>query len=412
MEHLPRKWDELFRVGPAFRASFLMVAAACSGLPTSSPDGGSPLLDAGLTVDAGPPDSGLTVDAGPPDAGLVADAGAPDAGLLTLTEYPRLGAMTDDVGVPGGPALILMGGGTDVDQAFIWAQRRIAGDGGAGGDVVVLRASGADGYTAYLLGLAPFHSVQTLKLTPPSTSADLARAADLVSHAELVWFAGGDQAMYAPWKGTPLMNAVQQVYARGGVVGGTSAGLAILGEHVFDAIAAGNTSITTSLAVADPMSAAVSFTPSVLSFPQLRGVLTDTHFQTRDRMGRLIAFASRRHAEGAVTGRPEVLGLGVDEGSALLVDGAGVAELVLQQAGVGGAWAVRVGPAVRIVAGQSLQSSIVLVTRLVTGVHTFDFNTWCGTGPRYHLTVDGTRTPFTLPADAYGATDESLPCPP
>ncbi len=381
----------------------LLWLAACSP-PTSLQDAGElpgPELDAGSALDAGR------------DAGGAADAGRPDAGHLTLTEYPRQGAPSDDVAAPQGPGLVLMGGGTDVDDAFIWAQRRIAGDGGAGGDVVVLRASGADGYTAYLRDLAPFHSVQTIKLTPPSTTDDYARAAELVAHAEFVWFAGGDQSMYAAWKNTPLLQAVQQVYARGGIVGGTSAGLAILGEHAFDAIAAGATSITTPIAVATPTSPLFSFSRSLLAFAPLQGVLTDSHFRTRDRLGRLVAFASRLHADGAVTSRGELLGLGIDEASALLVNGDGRASLVLQQAGQGGAWAVRVTPALTLVAGQPLRSSTLFVTRLdAPRVHTFDFNTWCGTGPRYHLTVDGAQTPVTSPADGYGAADQSLTCPP
>ncbi len=347
-----------------------------------------------------------------PSVGQGVDAGGnTDAGPLTLTEYPRLGSPSDDDAAPSGPGLVLMGGGTDVDEAFIWAQRRIA-SGAAGGDVVVLRASGADGYTPYLRALAPFHSVQTLKLTPPSTPADFERAAQLVSRAEFVWFAGGDQSIYAQWKGTPLMDAVQQVYARGGVVGGTSAGLAILGEHAFDAIAAGGNSVTTATAVANPMGADLSFTRSLLSFAPLRGVLTDSHFRARDRFGRLVAFAARVQAMETV-GPTEVLGVGVDEASALLVDGDGQATLVLQRLGQGGAWLARIGPARTIAAGQALRSGTVLVTRLDTpGAQTFDFNSWCGTGGRYELVIDGNQVPVSAPADAYGAPGVALACPP
>lgn len=384
--------------------SLLLVCAACgpAGIPDAGGDGGPSLDDAGL-------DAGLGVDAGV-DAGLTSDAGL-DGGRLTLTVYPRQGDPTDDLLPPTGPGLVLMGGGTDVDDAFRWARQTLAADAGTRrGDVVVLRATGADGYTSYLLGLAPFRSVQTLKLTPPATSADLAFAADVVSRAEFVFFAGGDQSHYAAWAGSPLLAAVQQVYARGGVVGGTSAGLAVLGEFAFDAIAAGPTSVTSPLALANPRSTLLSFSHDLFTFAPLRGVVTDSHFRVRDRLGRLVVFAARQHADGLVTRTPpEVLGLGIDEATALVVDASGSAHLRLQQPGQGGAWALRVPPARTLVAGQPLQVDTVQVTRLTDpALHHFELSTWCGTGPRFALAFDGG---MSSPLDVYSAADEALPCP-
>lgn len=339
------------------------------------------------------------------DAGLA----TVDAGSLTLTVYPRQGDPLDDSAPPAGPGLVLMGGSTDVDDAFRWAQRTIAADAGTRrGDVVVLRATGADGYTSYLLGLAPFQSVQTLKLTPPATPADLAFAADVVSRAEFVFFAGGDQGHYAAWAGSPLLAAVQQVHARGGVVGGTSAGLAILGEYTFDAIAAGPTAITSSLALSNPSSPLISFTHDLFRFGPLRGVVTDSHFRARDRLGRLVVFAARQHAAGLVTRTPrEVLGLGIDEETALVVDASGRASLKLQTPGTGGAWAMRVPPA-SLTAGQPLRVDQVEVTRLTDpNLHTFDFSTWCGTGPRTLLSWDGGVASVV---DVYTGPGQPIPC--
>lgn len=398
----------------------VLVLGAC-GAPLAS-DAGQPLVpDAGQVADSGAAfDAGADggrdagVDAGTvaqdagPDAGR--DAGV-DAGPLTLTVYARQGDPLDDDAAPMGPGLVLMGGGSDVDDAFRWAQRTLAGGGGVRrGDVVVLRATGGDGYTSYLLGLAPFRSVQTLKLNPPATRADLALAADVLSRAEFVFFAGGDQAHYAAWAGTPLLAAVQQVYARGGVVGGTSAGLAILGEFSFDAIAAGPTSVTSSTALADPRSPLLSFSQNLFRFGPLRGVVTDSHFRVRDRLGRLVVFAARQHADGLVTRMPrEVLGLGVDEATALVVDASGQASLRLQRAGEGGVWALRVAPARTLSAGQPLQADQVQVTRLTDpSTHTFDLSTWCGTGPRYALSLDGGQA---TPADLYTAPAQTLACP-
>lgn len=348
------------------------------------------------------------------DSGVSPDAGTsavPDAGSLTLTVYPRLGDPVDDAAPPTGPGLVLMGGGTDVDDAFVWAQRTLAADAGVRrGDVVVLRATGGDGYTNYLLGLAPFRSVQTLKLTPPSTPADLAFAAEVSSRAEFVFFAGGDQSHYAAWAGSPLLAAVQQVYERGGIVGGTSAGLAILGEFAFDAIAAGPTSVTSPLALANPASPLLSFSHDLFRFAPLRGVVTDSHFRSRDRLGRLVVFAARQHADGLVTRTPpEVLGLGIDDATALVVDAAGHASVRLQNAAQGGAWAIRVAPARVLLAGQALQVDSVQVTRLTDPtLHHFEFSTWCGTGPRFAVSFDGG---MSSPGDVYATADQALPCP-
>ena len=304
-----------------------------------------------------------------------------------------------------------MGGGTDVDDAFVWAQRMLAADAGVRrGDVVVLRATGGDGYTNYLLGLAPFRSVQTLKLTPPSTPADLAFAAEVISRAEFVFFAGGDQSHYAAWAGSPLLAAVQQVYERGGIVGGTSAGLAIVGEFSFDAIAAGPTSVTSALALANPASPLLSFSHDLFRFAPLRGVVTDSHFRSRDRLGRLVVFAARQHADALVTRTPpEVLGLGIDDATALVVDAAGHASVRLQNAAQGGAWAIRVAPARVLRAGQALQVDSVQVTRLTDPtLHHFEFSTWCGTGPRFAVSFDGG---MSSPVDVYATADQALPCP-
>lgn len=57
--------------------------------------------------------------------------------------------------------LVLMGGGTDVDGAFQWMCQRAGG-----GDFVVIRASGADGYNKYVQNLCPqMDSVESILIT-------------------------------------------------------------------------------------------------------------------------------------------------------------------------------------------------------------------------------------------------------
>jgi len=345
--------------------------------------------------------AGLTLVLSCRPAPVVVDVERAVAGL---TIYPRVGDASDAQPQLAGPALVLMGGGPDVDDAFRWAQTVIGG-----GDVVVLRASGDDGYDAYLAGLAPFHSVQTVKLEPPASADALAQAAAIVDRAELVFFAGGDQADYVAWRGSPLVAAVQRVWARGGVVGGTSAGCAILGQLVFDDVAAAlaNVSVDGLRALGDPWDGAISFSRDLFAFPPLAGVITDTHFATRDRMARLAAFVARLQADGAA---PSVLGLGVDEGNALVVEANGVATLLQQRAGEGGVWALALTSPSGATRGRPLTVNGLEVTRLDHAGQQLDLAARCGGGARYAISVDGTRplTPYT-PRDPYGAS--GLPTP-
>ncbi|HYX39683.1 MAG TPA: hypothetical protein VE954_41830, partial [Oligoflexus sp.] len=138
----------------------------------------------------------------------------------TVTATARKGAADDDRTPPKTGGLILMGGGTDVDSSFVWAHDIIAGDKTTRrGDVLVLRATGADGYDQYIYDLAPFNSVQTLIIAPAAIPEHLDTVARLINRSEVIFFAGGNQADYVAWRNSKLMPAVQNVVTRGGVVG-------------------------------------------------------------------------------------------------------------------------------------------------------------------------------------------------
>lgn len=323
--------------------------------------------------------------------------------------YPRIGNAIASKVAPRGPGLILMGGSTDVDAAFKWLRQTIARrDGVDGGDVVVLRASGDNDYDKYIYGLARFNSVRTIVLPPCAGAYDVKRAAIVVDHAQAVFFAGGDQANYVRWKGTPLAVAVQRLYERGGVVGGTSAGLAIQGQFVFDAVAGDKThDVHTPDAVADPYEEAISFTEGLFDFPPLRGVITDTHFRARDRYGRLAAFMAVLIAD-RLTAVGQVRAVGVAERSAIVVDRAGVGTLLTQGPG-GRALFLRTGPGRQVVRGKPLISSAIDTVLLDKSGERFDLRLWCGDGKRYDVTVDGSRRPIYAPANPYVAPPDSRP---
>src|ERR1700685_1039063 len=87
-------------------------------------------------------------------AGTVSQVAQPH----TPYRYMRAGSAVD-ASVTSRSGFALMGGGTDLDGAFRWLCERAAG-----GDFLVLRASGNDDYNPYVQKLCPLNSVATLLL--------------------------------------------------------------------------------------------------------------------------------------------------------------------------------------------------------------------------------------------------------
>lgn len=211
---------------------------------------------------------------------------------------------------------VLMGGGDDVDEAFRFLVER-----GGGGDVVILRASGEDGYNQYLMDLCQPDSVETLVFEHRQAAYDPA-VVEKIDQAESIFLAGGDQSLYYQyWKDTPLQEALQRAVDRGVPLGGTSAGLAVLGDPSF---AAHGGSLTSQEVLAQPQDRRITLEAPLVRLPGVEHLLTDTHFTQRDRLGRLCGFLARSPAPAAT------LGLGVDEATAVLVEPNGKARVVGQ----------------------------------------------------------------------------------
>ncbi|HEX6100833.1 MAG TPA: peptidase S51 [Thermoanaerobaculia bacterium] len=224
-----------------------------------------------------------------------------------------------------GPVVHLAGGGGDVDAAYQEVIDRVRGCRGCDAklDVVVLRASGADGYNDYLAAMPGVDSVTTFVITDRA-SAQKAEVVEAVRNAEYVFFAGGDQCNYVRYfNDAPIEEAVRDVYARGGAIGGTSAGMAIQGLAIYDAC--NDASAQSKLALADPYNGEISFTTDMFDWRYLGDVITDTHFQQRDRMGRLFAFIARQLRE---LRRDSFLGIAANERTAVVVDERGIATVL------------------------------------------------------------------------------------
>ncbi len=259
---------------------------------------------------------------------------------------------------PRQPAMMLMGGGGWVPEAFNWWLQR-AGN----GRVVILRASGGDDLQRKLYeDIGGVTAVQTLVFDSRSAADDPA-VMRVLAAADAIFIAGGDQARYIRfWKGTALNRALNAHVRAGKPIAGTSAGLAILGGYAYGALDGG--SITSAEALADPLGPAVTLDHGFLQVPFLQRVVTDTHFDKRDRLGRLIVFVARAAQE---SGDPDMVGIGVDEDAALCVEADGQA-LVRSVDGSGKVWVVRPGrDADQLEAGQPLRFTDVPVSVVASG---------------------------------------------
>lgn len=247
------------------------------------------------------------------------------------------------------PALMLVGGGEWDYVAFRWFAAR-AGH----GHIVVLRASGegqaGDEIYHQVGGVV---SVETIVFHHRSASSD-PRVLAILHHADGIFLAGGDQANYVRyWKDSPVARALDAHVRAGRPLGGTSAGLAILGGTAYGAMDGG--SIDSPAALADPSGPAVTLVTGFLNLPRMAHIVTDTHFSVRDRLGRLIAFlAKARQAD------PRAVGLGVDEGAALCVEADGTARLHTPPGGY--AWLVQPEEPASLRRGKPLDWSGVRIT--------------------------------------------------
>lgn len=260
---------------------------------------------------------------------------------------------------PVSPGLLLMGGGDRNFDVMRWFMTK-AGN----GHLVVLRASqgnevGKEFYEEVggILSVETFVFKNRTPSTDPKILASLARA-------DGIFIAGGDQARYVRyWKGTPIAEALDAHVRAGKPIGGTSAGLAILGEYLYGAMDDG--SLRSPEALADPLGPANTIEADFLHIERLKGVVTDTHFKERDRLGRLFAFLAKAEA---MTGTPRrgLIGLGVDESAALAVEADGTGRIYATDPG-GIAWLVRGGFAETQVAGKPLSLRRADVTGIGPG---------------------------------------------
>jgi cyanophycinase-like exopeptidase len=223
----------------------------------------------------------------------------------------------------GQGGLALEGGGTDIDAVFQWMRGRMGGV----GDFLVIRATDDTGYNAYIDDMGGFNSVATLDI-PNRAAAFNPAVKAIIESADALFIGGGNQADYLTyWQGTPVEQAINDDVARDVPLGGTSAGTDVIGKFVFSAE---GTSITSAAALDNPFDPSVTLDENFVdpnAAPVLNNTILDTHFVTRDRMGRMMTFLARIDANGwSPNQMPR--GIGINEQTALEITPDGRATVV------------------------------------------------------------------------------------
>jgi len=131
-------------------------------------------------------------------------------------------------------------------------------------------------------------------------SAFSAQLSEDILHADGIFMSGGDQArlMAAIWE-TPVLGALHQAFHfKGACIGGTSAGAAVMSRHM----------ISQGPALLRPRKDAID---TDIGLGLLPAAVVDQHFSERRRLARLLS---------ALAQRPDLLGVGIDEDTALVVE--------------------------------------------------------------------------------------------
>ncbi len=240
--------------------------------------------------------------------------------LSTTAAQPYTSFFTGDVADVNPvvtPGIVLMGGAAENDNAMRWFLNRCGG-----GDVVVIRVTGSNGYNNYLysqLGVT-VNSVETL-IIPSVAAANDPYVVQQLQNAEAIWIAGGDQYNYVQyWKNTQVETILNQhANTKKAPIGGTSAGMAILGNSYFSAE---NGTVTSATALNNPFDVKVTIGQhDFLNLPFLQHVITDTHYDNPDRKGRHTTFLARM----VVNSGNRAYGIACDEYTAVCIDATGKA---------------------------------------------------------------------------------------
>lgn len=218
--------------------------------------------------------------------------------VLTAVVFGE-GAVAQQVGPKKGSLVIV--GGAMRDEAILERFLNLAG--GPDALIVVIPTAGGDEeYDQDWRGLRQFRAAGATNLTVLHTKdrdeADTEEFVQPIREAGGVWFGGGRQWRLADsYLNTRTHEALWELLDRGGVIGGSSAGATIQGSYL-----ARGDSRTNTIMMGDH-EAGLGF---------VKNVAIDQHLLRRNRHFDLLEITQAR---------PELLGIGIDENTAIVVQG-------------------------------------------------------------------------------------------
>lgn len=208
--------------------------------------------------------------------------------------------------VPTAGRLLLIGGAEDKIGGRLLLRQFVALAGGTNAQIAVLATASSypelvgQRYLGLFQSLGAASDLINVQSRPECSRSEVLQRID---RSTGIFITGGDQLkLISVLGGTPLAAHIRARHADGVVVGGTSAGASVVSEHM---LAYGESGIP-------PRKAMMQFAPGL---GLISGAVIDQHFGARSRAGRLMT---------AVSHNPRLLGIGLDEDTAVEIDASGL----------------------------------------------------------------------------------------
>jgi cyanophycinase-like exopeptidase len=214
-----------------------------------------------------------------------------------------------------------------------------------------------------------------------------------INEYDVFYFRGGNQwVYYDEWRGKLIEDAIHSKFNNGGVLCGTSAGLAILSGVTFTAE---YSSAYSNLCIKNTKHVAITLENNFLEV--MPGYIFDSHFTHRGRLGRLVSFMAHwKNNKGE-----DLVGIGVDEISALAIDTNNIATAY----GAGTIDIIRFDDETNFTPGELLDIEDLEYNKLVQGT-SINLNDFSITG--FENEIETNSSTESTPAKIYASGGDEL----
>lgn len=210
-----------------------------------------------------------------------------------------------------GGKLMIIGGAEDKEGECVILRKLVELAGGRNGNIVVMTVATeypeviGEEYTCIFKRLG-VNEINVIHIDSRH-NANEDSLVDKMNAATCIFFTGGDQLRITSLLGgTKAEEKLKEAYRRGVVIAGTSAGASVMSE----------TMITSGKDDDAPKKCTLKMAPGL---GLLKDVVIDQHFAQRGRIGRLLT---------AIAQNPHMLGVGIDEDTAIIIDSDAVFEVI------------------------------------------------------------------------------------